>query len=309
MSGVASVTPVEIGLTRWRSPVTDRTRGILAIGILPEQPGFTTPEIRQKAAPLTDEEFVLIDRKARKEFGPQNGRQFCDADIGVETEVNGKQVRIVGHFPLGTGLTADGCMLVNSIGFRRLVPPLPPGEVSFGLVRLQPDADLPAAAADMRRCAGRILPDGEPGDVEVLTRPEAIRYELNRWIRHLAGHDLSARRGRLAAGGDGDRLPGALQRRGRPHAAVRHAEGDGLHERFLSRVVLGQALGLALLGFVPGLVLSLGLYALTSYLANLPIEMNGLRVLFVLVLTVAMCALSGLGALRKVWLADPAALF
>ena len=28
-----------------------------------------------------------------------------------------------------------------------------------------------------------MLPDGEPGDVEVLTRPEAIRYELNRWIR------------------------------------------------------------------------------------------------------------------------------
>jgi putative ABC transport system permease protein len=74
-------------------------------------------------------------------------------------------------------------------------------------------------------------------------------------------------------------------------------------------VVLGQALGLALLGFVPGWVLSLGLYALTSSLANLPIEMNALRMLLVLGLTMGMCSLSGLGALGKVRQADPAALF
>jgi putative ABC transport system permease protein len=308
--GVASVTPVEIGLTRWRSPLTYRTRGILAIGILPEQPGFATPEIRAKAPLLTDEDFVLIDRKARKEFGPQNGRQFSDADIGVETEVNGKQVRLVGHFPLGTGLTADGCILVNTIGFRRLVPPLPPGEVSFGLVRLQEGADLPAAAAGLRRELQCVLPDGEPGDVEVLTRPEAVRYELNRWIRATSigmifqlGVAVSLLVGTVIVY---QVLSSDVAAHIRQYATLK---AMGYTNRFLSGVVLGQALGLALLGFVPGLVLSLGLYALTSQLANIPIEMNARRILLVLVLTMGMCTLSGLGALRKVCQADPAALF
>ena len=76
-------------------------------------------------------------------------------------------------------------------------------------------------------------------------------------------------------------------------------------------MVLSQAVGLAFLGFVPGLALSLALYWLTSYLANIPIEMNGLG-------RVALGPgddrgdvrySAGLGALRKVWLADPAALF
>jgi hypothetical protein len=37
--------------------------------------------------------------------------------------------------------------------------------------------------------------------------------------------------------------------------------------------------------------------------------MNGGRIVAVLGMTVMMCALSGLGALRKLWSADPAALF
>jgi putative ABC transport system permease protein len=319
-SGVASVVPLEIGLARWRFPKIGsapaestpegRTRGILAIGIRPEQPAFTTPEIRQKAALLTDEEFVLIDRKARKEFGPQNGRQFSDADVGVVTEVSGKEVQIVGHFPLGTGLTADGCILVNTMGFRRLVPPMPPDEVSFGLVRLEKGADLQAAAADLRRRLGCVLPGGRRGDVEVLTRAQAIRYELNRWIGETSigmifqlGVAVSLLVGTVIVY---QVLSSDVASHIRQYATLK---AMGYTNRFLSRVVLGQALGLALLGFVPGLLLSLGLYALTSYLANIPIEMNARRILLVLVLTMGMCTLSGLGALRKVCQADPAALF
>ncbi|MGD0899243.1 MAG: ABC transporter permease DevC [Thermoguttaceae bacterium] len=314
--GVATVTPLEISLTRWRSPVPDpvtgeyKKRGILAIGVRPEQPAFTTPEIREKASLLTDEEFVLIDRKARKEFGPQNGRQFSDADIGVMPEVNGREVRIVGHFALGTGLTADGCILVNTTGFRRLVPPLPGDEVSFGLVRLQNGVDVAAAADRLRRHLDRVLPDGSLGDVEVLTRPQTIRYELNRWISQTSlgiifqlGVVVSLMVGTVIVY---QVLSSDVAAHMRQYATLK---AMGYTNQFLSGVVLSQALGLALLGFLPGLVLSLGLYWLTSHLANLPIEMNGPRVVSVLGMTVVMCALSGLGALRKVWLADPAALF
>jgi len=230
--------------------------------------------------------------------------------VGVATEVRGQKVRIVGHFPLGTGLTADGCILVNTIGFRRLVPVAPPEEVSFGLVRLAKGADVQAVADELRRRLGSVLPGGQPGDVEVLTLPQAIHYELNRWIRETSigmifqlGVIVSLMVGTVIVY---QVLSSDVASHIRQYATLK---AMGYTNRFLSRVVLGQALGLALLGFVPGWVLSLGLYALTSSLANLPIEMNALRMLLVLGLTMGMCSLSGLGALGKVRQADPAALF
>jgi putative ABC transport system permease protein len=120
---VRSVTPLQIGLGRWRSPIGEhRKRGIVVIGIRPEQQAFTLAEIREQSHLLSDPQFVLIDRKSRSEFGPQNGKQFGDEDLGVAAEVEEREVKIVGHFALGTGLTADGAILVNRNGFQRIQP-------------------------------------------------------------------------------------------------------------------------------------------------------------------------------------------
>jgi putative ABC transport system permease protein len=310
VAGVKSATPVQVGLSRWRSPTTNRARGILLIGVQPEQDAFRTPEIRQKTRLLTDQQSILIDRKSRAEFGPQNGRQFSDADIHVAAEIGGHEVTIVGHFALGTGLTADGCILVNAMAFPRFVPTRGPDELSFGLVSLEDGADVDAAAQRLRDHFRRALPAGELPDVEVLTRSEAIRYELNRWIRETSigiifqlGVAVSLMVGTVIVY---QVLSSDVAAHMRQYATLK---AMGYTNRFLSGVVLAQAVGLALLGFLPGLAISLALYQATSYLASIPIDMNGTRVIAVLAMTMAMCALSGLGALRKVWLADPAALF
>ncbi|MGA2619978.1 MAG: ABC transporter permease DevC [Thermoguttaceae bacterium] len=308
--GVQSVTPVQIGLSRWRSPLTQRTRGILVIGIWPEQQAFSTPEIRAKTHLLEDQRSVLIDRKARKEFGPQNGRQFSDADIGVVTEISGHEVQIVGHFALGTGLTADGCVLVNALAFRQFVPVRGPEEVSFGLVRLTPGAKAEQVAAGLRKRLACVQPSGQRGDVEVLARSDAIQYELRRWIRETSigiifqlGVAVSLAVGTVVVY---QVLSSDVAAHLRQYATLK---AMGYTNGFLSRVVLAQAVGLALLGFGPGLLLAEALYQLTSQMANIPIVMNGGRIVAVLGMTVMMCALSGLGALRKLWSADPAALF
>ena len=296
VSGVKRTTPIEIGLAQWRSPITGGARNILVIGVEPEQEPFATPEIRAKTGCLTDRQSILIDRKSRREFGPQNGRQFSDDDIGVGAEINGREVTIVGHFELGTGLTADGCILVNAVGFRRFVPTRGPEELSFGLVRLQDGADADAAARRMREHFRRELPGGE-ADVEVLTRAEAIRYELNRWIRETSigiifqlGVAVSLVVGTAIVY---QVLSSDVAAHLRQYATLK---AMGYTGRFLSGVVLGQAVGLAFLGFLPGLAISEMLYQVTSCLANIPIVMNGGRIAAVLAMTLAMCALSGLGA-------------
>ncbi|HEY4309222.1 MAG TPA: FtsX-like permease family protein, partial [Pirellulales bacterium] len=83
----------------------------------------------------------------------------------------------------------------------------------------------------------------------------------------------------------------------------------GYPRKFLSRLVLQQALILAVAGFVPGLILAELLYRLTEHMTHISIEMTLARASAVLLLSVAMCAISGMASLAKVHSADPADLF
>jgi len=83
----------------------------------------------------------------------------------------------------------------------------------------------------------------------------------------------------------------------------------GYHNRYLTGVVFQEALLLALLGFVPGVFLGLGFYQLLGDWTGLPLQLTLFRGAFVLVLTVLMCFVSGLAAIRKVQTADPAEVF
>src|SRR5262249_36587341 len=92
-----------------------------------------------------------------------------------------------------------------------------------------------------------------------------------------------------------------------PEYATLKAMGYG--RRYLAGVVLVQANILALFGYVPGLLASLGLYAATRAAAGIPIAMDPVRAVLVLVVAVLMCSPSGLLCVRIVTTADPADLF
>ena len=83
----------------------------------------------------------------------------------------------------------------------------------------------------------------------------------------------------------------------------------GYRDGFLGKVVLQQALFLSLLSFVPALLVAEVLYLIAQTFAYIPIEMNLWRIAGVLLLSVAMCCLSGMAALRKLRGAQPADLF
>jgi putative ABC transport system permease protein len=83
----------------------------------------------------------------------------------------------------------------------------------------------------------------------------------------------------------------------------------GYRDRFVVGVVLEETLILSLLGFVPGLLLSGALFGLLGVATGLPLRMTIGRAAAVLILTIAMCLLSGVIALRKGIAADPAEVF
>jgi putative ABC transport system permease protein len=83
----------------------------------------------------------------------------------------------------------------------------------------------------------------------------------------------------------------------------------GYSNGYLSRLVLQQALLLAVAGYLPGLLVSLGLYRLMELTTDLPMRLTPGRAAWIFFLTVAMCAGSGLLALNKVKRVDPAEVF
>jgi putative ABC transport system permease protein len=83
----------------------------------------------------------------------------------------------------------------------------------------------------------------------------------------------------------------------------------GYSDGAVGGIVLRQAVLLAAMGFVPGVVLTQVAYEVTGRALRMPVELSAGRSAAVLVLTMVMCSLAATMALRKVRQADPAELF
>ncbi len=74
-------------------------------------------------------------------------------------------------------------------------------------------------------------------------------------------------------------------------------------------IVFEEAIVLAIFGFIPGLIASMGLYAGLVAVTGLPVSMDVTRAVMVFFGTLAACTLSGAIATRRLASADPADLF
>jgi putative ABC transport system permease protein len=83
----------------------------------------------------------------------------------------------------------------------------------------------------------------------------------------------------------------------------------GYPNRFFVGLVVRQSIFLSLFGFIPALIVTLGLFRVLEHFSGLPMLLDPWRIGKVLGLTTAMCLISGLLALRKLLRADPASLF
>jgi putative ABC transport system permease protein len=304
VAGVAEASPFYLGSDYWTSPnkKDPKKRVILVLGVDPARARFTIGELQEKVGLLKVPEFVLIDRLSRRDFGPHNGHRFSDQDIDVETQLGQARVRIAGHFPLGVGFVADGAVVLSDEGFCRACPYQDIDEVNLGLLRLEPGASAEAVVKALREA----LPD----DIDVLTRDDAMKAEVAHWVEDTS-IGVIFRLGVIVAVVVGAAIVYQVLSSDVANHLPEYAtlKAIGYSGNYLAGVVLQQAVLLALLGFLPGMFIAWGLYAVTHWLASVPIGMTWQRVAAVLGLSIGMCTISGLGALRKVRTADPADLF
>jgi putative ABC transport system permease protein len=312
VAGVTDVVPLSTEQALWRNPTDDPARGgkrwqLTALGVdpgrlhdtfLPPDHGlFGNPAgLAAARSDLARINTVLLDRRSRPDFGDPG-----EMPPGTIVEVSGRRIELAGYFELGTGFSFTGLLLTNEETFPTIAR-LPPGRVTFGLVKVAPGYDPAAVAARLRM--------EMPPDVLVFTRGQINAHERVFWVEKNAigqfftfGVSLALLVGAVFV----YQMMVADIKKHLPEYATLKAVGYRFG--YLFRVVVWQAVLLSVAGYAIGLVVSIGLYELTRQQAHLPVRMTGERLALVLALAVGMCILSGLAAVRKLRTADPAELF
>jgi putative ABC transport system permease protein len=297
---VEDASPVYIFPSVWKNPWTNQRRSINTIGFHPDDalldlPGFD--EIRER---LRQQDVVLFDRASRPEFGPV--ADAIESGERIVTEINDREIEVTGLFEMGTSFGIDGTVVTSDDNWLRLFPQRPRSEIHLGLIRLHDGVD----AGDVRDTMAAYLPD----DVLVMTKAQFVQREKDYWNSATPIGYI------FAFGAIMGFVVGAIivyqilfadvSEHLNEYATLR---AIGYRNRFVSGIVLQQAAILAVLGYLPGLGIVWWLYGKAAAATNLPLYITQDRALTVFLMTLAMCAISGLLAVRKVRRLDPAEVF
>ena len=159
---------------------------------------------------------------------------------------------------LGTSFGIDAAVVTSDLNFRRIFPNRPAGLIDIGLIDLVPGAD-PVA---MRDEIDALLPD----DVHVYTRDDFIRAEVAYWnsatpigFVFFFGTVIGIVVGAIIVY---QILFADVSEHIQEYATLK---AMGYSDGYLFKVVLQEAAILAVLGFVPGLLVCLALYRLALY--------------------------------------------
>lgn len=300
ISGVSSINALYTGIGNWRNPDNRTSWQVQVYAFNPAHPAIEMADVTPQLNKLKLLNYTLYDRSARPTLG--NVSDHLQRSNPLPAQLNDRQIQIAGVFVLGVSFASDGNVIMSDSSFLRVFPDRQPDEIDIGLVSLQPGANLEQVQARLKAA----LPD----DVLVLTKQEFIDREKAYWgqnrpigvifgfgtiVGFLVGTVIVYQ---ILYSDVSDHLP--------EYATLK---AMGYSDRYLISVVLQEALILAVLGFIPGFAVSLGLYGLIAQATLLPVNMSLDRATLILSLTLLMCTASGAIAMRKLQAADPADIF
>ena len=298
--GVASVSSIYIASAQWKNPDTRQNRAILVWGVDPEAPSFAVPEIERNLPQIKQLNQVLFDRSSRPEYGAI--ADTLQKQGTLEAEVNEQMIRVVGTFTIGASFAADGNIITSDSTFLKLFPQRQPDKIEVGGIQLQPGTKPELVKAQLIAILGN--------EVRIMTPEEFASVEKHYWesqgaIGFIFGLGVTV--GFIVGIVIVYQILYTDVANHLPEYATLKAMG--YDDRYLLGVLIQQSLLLAILGYIPGFLISVGLYQLAYAAILMPIAMKFERAVFVLVLTFVMCSVSGAIAMQKLRSADPADVF
>ena len=298
--GVSAASPLYVGKIEWDVPDED-TASLLVMGIDPRQPMINTASINGQIVDLARLGTAILDTRTR--HLPKNMLANISNTNPRRIEINGTTVDVIGSVNLGGGFEADGYMIVSAATFLKLFPKRSAGAPSHLLIQAHGISNTGDLVANLQS----LLP-GSDTQVRTLNaaakederyqtheRPVGIVFGFGIIIGVLVGAIITYQ---VLSTDVADHI--------KEYATMK---AIGYRQPFFLSIVFEEALVLAFLGFIPGILISLVLYKFVGASTGLPLGMTVLRPPVVLIGTVVMCSISGMIATRKLVAADPADLF
>jgi len=292
MPEVARVVPIYEDAMGLKSPVDKKVRRIMVFAIPPDEIPLAMGDIETLKNWLKIPRGFLFDRLSRPIFGP--------IAPGKAVKLDKTEQDMLGYVRIGPDLVVDGAA-VMSIG--DWLTRSPDARPIMGAIRLKPGADPEAVRRE-------ILARLPYNDITVMT-PAEMRARENAFTLQVAPIGILFTVGMIAGLVIGTvtcyqlLFNEVLDRLGQ----FATLKAMGFSNAFLCMIVIGQALLLSIIGFVAGLALTVAADHYVAAKTMLPISANGTALALIFPLTLGMCVLAGLAAMRRVVAADPAALY
>ena len=301
---VQSAQPLYIENIKARFRTTGKkARPIRVLGFDLDRPMLLPdPDVASKLVSLGHPQTAIMDRLSKPEYGIELD---TNATFPQSAELLGKKLSIVGSFLSGRDFAHDGNLMMSSDNFEsyfglRAADPL--SVVDLGVVKVDPAIPIRDVVNRLQKQLGEgatVMTKHDFSDREVAfwsrNTPIGIIFAIGAVMGFVVGVIICYQ---ILANDIGEHLG---------EFATLRAMGYG--NAYFYGLVIRQALYLSLLGFLPGLAFAWVLFRINASVTGLLMNMTWDRVLFVLGLTVTMCIVSGLLALRKLIAADPASLF
>jgi putative ABC transport system permease protein len=305
-NGIESGEPVYVQFAKLKNPINGRKYPIYILGFDPVKSIFRLPEVDQNFQLLKIPDQVFFDRAARPEFGPIAEYFQKNQPIGMEIfsylGTIGYKVKVSGLFTLGPSFGVDGNLIVSSSTFFKIFPEHRSNQIDIGLIHLKPNVNPQTILTT--------LSNSLPKDVTVMTRQEFIDFEKSYWtLRTPIGFvfNLMVMMGFVV----GVIVVYQILYSNISTHFVQFAtlKAMGFRNKYLLNVVFQQAIILAVLGFIPGFAISLGLYDIAKDATKLPIVMDLSKGSLVFTSVIIMCLTSGFFSTNKLRKVDPAEIF
>lgn len=305
-NGIESVAPLYLQFAKLKNPINGRKYPIYVLGFEPVKSIFKLPEIEQNFQLLKIPDQVFFDRAARPEFGPiaeyfQNN-QPINMEIFSYLATVGYKVKVSGLFSLGPSFGVDGNLIVSSSTFFKIFSEHGANEIDIGLIHLQANVNPRTILATLSKSL--------PSDVIIMNRQEFIDFEKSYWtLRTPIGFVFNLMV--MMAFVVGVIVVYQILYSNISTHFVQFAtlKAMGFRNKYLLNVVFQQALILAVLGYIPGFAISLGLYDIAKDATKLPIVMDFSKGLLVFTSVIFMCLTSGFFSTNKLRKVDPAEIF
>ncbi len=296
---VAEVSSLYLGLAPFKNIETQVKRTLMVYGFDPDAELFDVDTIKDKRRALQLKDTVMFDEFSRPEFGPI--RQLLEAGR-TETEINDYKVQVIGLFRLGVSFAADGNVVTSDLNFMRIFPSRNLGDIDMGVIKLHPGASVQQVKIDLEKRLNAF--------VNIFTFAELQEYEKRYWantapIGFIFGFGTVMG---LVVG-----LVIVYQILFTDIVNHRYEfatlKAMGYKQSYFVRLVFATAFFLAILGFIPGLILSISLYHMAESQMFMPMPMTFGKAANIFFFILSMCFIAGLLAIRKLKDANPADMF